>query len=97
MVITLLLLIVFNFQAQKACAYLDTTPDGFKKPKTINTEPYKYKQSQYDKVVNKATEKVAPKVFGTLFTGPAGTIINIADKWSQHQEKKELKKLEQNN
>ncbi len=78
-----------------AIAYLDTSPKDFKKPAPLKTQAYKYQESQYDKVMESAADKVAPKVFGTLFTGPTGTIIDLADKWAEHQEKKDLKYLDQ--
>lgn len=67
-------------------AYLDTTPKGFNKPQPLLIKPYKYQRPKHEIYMDQAAEYVAPKVFGSVVTGPAGLMINAADKAIQLQE-----------
>jgi len=76
-------------------AYLDTTAKNFPKPKSIEVKAYQYQESQYDKYVDIAATKVAPKVFSSLVTGPTGLILSLGDKAIKLQEKYQENQTEQ--
>lgn len=75
-----------SFSCLAGFAYLDTTGPGFQKPKRIAVKPYSYSESEYDKYIDTAAGKVAPKIL-TNMIGPVGVILNMSSKAIEMQEK----------
>jgi hypothetical protein len=86
MLINLFMMLLLSFLPVRG--YLDTTPRNFAKPEPLVVKPYSYVRPQHELYVEEATEKIAPRVFGSVL-GPAGLLINVAGKAIEAQEKQD--------
>lgn len=68
------------FSVMPAMAYLDTTPKDFSKPTKMKSHAYVYQRPQYEKYIDIAAEKIAPRVFSSVVGGPASATFNLLDK-----------------
>lgn len=73
-------ILLITLLVQPVSAYLDTTSKDFAKPTKIETHPYVYQRPQYEKYIDVAAEKIAPRVFSNIVGAPASTLLNITDK-----------------